>query len=196
MLAELLGSNLRSKIIGWLFTHPDERYYVRGLARLLDVDSTNLCRELASLAELGILTAETEGRQKYYQANPSCAIAKELESMATKTAGVADILRAALAPLKRRIKAAFIYGSFARGEERSESDVDVMVIGDVSFAEVVKSLIPAQGSLKREVNPTVYSLNEFARKVKSRHGFVTETLGGKKVFLVGDENGLTGLDQE
>lgn len=196
MLDRLFGSRLRGKAIGWLFTHPDQRFFVRQLTAILAEDSTNLSRELARLASLGILTTVAEGRQKYYQANSKCAIAAELHGLALKSTGVADILREALAPLKNRISAAFIYGSFARGEEQATSDVDVIVIGDVTFAEVSRALGPTQARLGREVNPSVYPLREFTGKVESRHHFVEALLRDKKVFLVGDEDDLERLGKK
>lgn len=196
MLDRLFGSRLRGKAIGWLFTHPDERFFVRQLTTILGEDSTNLSRELARLAGLGILTAVVEGRQKYYQVNSRCAIAAELHGLAVKTTGVADILREALGGLKNRIRAAFIYGSFARGGEQATSDVDIMVIGDVTFAEVSRALSPAQERLGREVNPSVYPLREFRGKVKPRHHFVRAVVRDKKVFLVGDEDDLERLGKK
>jgi uncharacterized protein len=193
MLDKLLGSRLRSKTIGWFYTHTDERYFVRQLTSLLGEDSTNLSRELARLAGLGVLSCKVEGRQKYYRANPQFVGFAELKSLAVKTFGVGDVLSEALAPLAGRIRNAFIYGSFARGEEGARSDVDVMVIGDVTFGDVVDALRPAQEKLGREVNPTVYPEAEFREKLASGHHFLTSVVSAPKIFLKGDEDDLAGL---
>ncbi|HOX06737.1 MAG TPA: nucleotidyltransferase domain-containing protein [Planctomycetota bacterium] len=196
MLDKLLGSKLRARVIGWFYTHPDERYFVRQLTALLGEDSTNLSRELARLADLGVLTREEEGRQKYYRANPQCAVFSELRSMAVKTFGVGDILSAALAPLADHIRAAFIYGSFARGEEQARSDVDVMIVGDATFGDVVEALHPVQEKLGREVNPTVYPEAEFREKLAAGHHFLTSVFSAPKIFLRGDERDLAGLAEK
>ncbi len=193
MLETLLGSKLRAKVLGWLFSHPDERYFVRQLTALVREDSTNVSRELARLEKTGILVSTTEGRQKYYQANRENPLFDELHGLIIKTAGVADVLRSALVPAQERIEIAFIFGSIASGNEGRRSDIDVMVVGEVSFEEVVSLLSPAEGTLRREVNPVVYPVAEFKKKVKEDHHFVKTVLEDKKVFLIGDEGELAKL---
>jgi predicted nucleotidyltransferase len=193
MLETLLGSKLRAKVLGWLFSHPDERYFVRQLTGLVKEDSTNVSRELARLEKTGILVSTTEGRQKYYQANRESPLFDELHGLMLKTVGIADVLRSALAPAQEKIKTAFIFGSIATGNENRRSDIDVMVIGRVSFEEVVSLLSPAEEKLRREVNPVVYPITEFKKKVKEDHHFVKAVLEDPKIFLIGGEGELTKL---
>ncbi len=193
MLAELLVSKLRAKVLGWLFAHVDERYFGRQLAEILDEDSTNVSRELARLAKMGILICQSEGRQKYYQANRACPVFAELRGLILKTAGLVDILREALKPLLKKIQAAFIYGSFASNSVKASSDVDIMVIGSCDFGEVVDALGKAQERIGREVNPSVYPADEFKKKMTAEHHFLKTVLAGPKIFLIGDENELKGL---
>jgi predicted nucleotidyltransferase len=196
VLDKLMGSRLRARVIGWFFTHTDERFFVRQLTALLGEDSTNLSRELARLADLGVLACRSEGRQKYYRANPRCPVFAELRGLAVKTAGVVDVLREALTVLGERVEVAFIYGSLARGEEKARSDVDVMVIGEAGFGEVVDALGAAQEKLGREVNPTVYPPREFRDKLESGHHFLAAVYSEPKLFLIGDENDLAGLAEK
>jgi len=193
MLEYLFGSQLRAKLIGLLMTHADEKYFVRQLAELIHEDPTNVSRELTRLAKSGILISYQMGREKYYQANKSSSIFEELRSLAVKTSGLADVLRTALNPLSGQLRAAFIYGSFASGRDTAASDVDVMVIGDAPFKDVVQVLYKAQSSLNREVNPTVYPAREFSDKITKGHQFITDVVKGKKIFLIGDEHELAGL---
>lgn len=193
MLEYLFGSQLRAKLIGFLMTHADERYFVRQIAALIHYDPTNVSRELTKLAKSGILISHRAGREKYYQANKSSSIFEELRSLAIKTSGLADVLRTALNPLSGKIRIAFIYGSFAAGRETAASDVDVMVIGEAPFKEVVHALQKAQSSLNREVNPTVYPVREFSDKMTQGHHFIADVVKGKKIFLIGDEHELARL---
>src|SRR5205807_9201083 len=126
----------------------------------------------------------------FYQANRQCPLFPELQGLLVKTVGVADVLRAALAGLADRIQVAFLYGSMVKGSARSGSDVDVLVVGEVTFAELVRALGAAQERLGREVNPSVYPPNEFCRKLAQQHHFLTSVLREPKVFLVGDEHEL------
>ena len=193
MLETLLGSKLRGKVMGWLFTHPDERYFVRQLTSLLREDSTNVSRELIRLEKTRILVSTKEGKQKYYQANRKSPIYDELHGLIIKTTGVVDVLRSALAPSAERIKVAFIFGSIASGNEDKASDIDVMVVGNISFGDVVSLLSSAEEKLGREANAVVYPITEFKQKVREDHHFVKTVLEGEKIFLIGDEDELARL---
>jgi len=117
-----------------------------------------------------------------------------MRSLVAKTVGIHDVLLAALQPLERKINLAFVYGSVARSRETQQSDVDLMVVGRVHFADVVERIADAQKTLNREINPTVYTINEFTSKV--RGNFLKTVLGEKKLFLIGDENVLRELGQQ
>ena len=190
MLETLLGSKLRAKVLGWLFTHPDERYFVRQLTGLLGEDSTNVSRELIRLENTGILISQKEGKQKYYQANRESPLFNELRGIAVKTVGIADVLLSALSREAGQISAAFIFGSIADGTDKKTSDIDVMVIGPISFGETVNLLSSAEEKLGREINPVVYSVSEFRKRVKDGDHFISNLLKSEKIFLIGDENEL------
>ncbi len=180
-------------MLGWLFSHPDERYFVRQLTTLVKEDSTNVSRELIRLEKTGILISTTEGKQKYYQANRQSPLFNELHGLIVKTTGVADVLRSALAPSVGQIRVAFIFGSIASGNEDKASDIDMMVAGDISFGDVVSLLSKAEEKLGREINSVVYPIAEFKQKVKEDHHFVKTVLEGEKIFLIGDEDELARL---
>ncbi len=191
--AALFGRT-RNAVLGLLYSHPDESFYVRKIVRAADSGQGSVQRELKHLERAGIIKRTVEGRHVYYRANPACPIFAEIKGMVAKTVGGVEILARALTSLKGRIKVAFIYGSMARAEQHRGSDVDVFVIGDASFGEVVDALSPAQEKLTREVNPTVYPVSEFREKALQKHHFVTSVLRGPKLFLVGDESELAELD--
>ena len=181
---------VRTGVLALLFSHTDQAFYVREIARTVGTGNGAVQRELAQLLEAGLITRTRRGREVFYQANRAAPVFPELRGLVVKTVGVGDALREALAPLADRIRSAFIYGSFARGGERAESDVDVMVIGDVEFGEVVSALRSAQDRIGREVNPSIFALDEWRRRVASGDHFVTTLLGEEKVFLVGEESDL------
>jgi predicted nucleotidyltransferase len=193
MLEALLGSKLRAKVLGWLFSHPDERYFVRQLTALLKEDSTNVSRELARLEKTGILVSTTEGRQKYYQANRQSPLFNELHGLILKTVGAADIIRKALEPRMADIKLAFIFGSVAKRAENRFSDIDLLVVGDITFGDVVDLISTAEETLSRELNPVVYTLAEFNKRLSENHYFISDILSGDKIFVIGDENELKAL---
>ena len=193
MIETLFGSRIRAKLLGWLFSHPDERFYVRRLTAILDEDSTNVSRELMRLEKAGILESSREGNHKYYQADRNNPVFQEIHGLIVKTSGVADIIREPLERLRPNISAAFIFGSVAEGTERATSDIDLMIIGNVNFGDTVSALTGAESKLKREINPVVYSVEEFRARVKEKQNFVNTVLNGKKLFMIGNEDELTRL---
>ncbi len=188
MIAAALFGKASRAILSLLFTRTDEQLYLRQIVRSCGTGHGAVQRALKRLSEAGIITRRTQGRQVYFQANAACPVFEELKGIIVKTAGVADVLKAALASLAKRIRVAFVYGSIATGREKRGSDVDVMVVGEVSFAEVVSALDPAQKTLGREINPTIYSPDEFAAKLSGGHHFLKRVAGEKRIFLIGDED--------
>jgi predicted nucleotidyltransferase len=193
--AALFGA-ARQAVLRILYGHADRRFYRRQLIRLLGVGNGAVQRELARLTQAGILTRTVEGRQTYFQANSQCPVFAEIRDLSRKTFGVADVLREALQPLTGSVRLAFVYGSVAAGTEKSDSDIDVMAVGDLlSLDEVVTALAPAQSSLGREVNPSVYETGEFCRRLAEGKHFISSVVAGPKVFLKGDQVELNGLAQ-
>ena len=148
------------------------------------------------LSDSGILRRTLRGNQVHYQANSDCPIFEELKNLVVKTAGVGDVLRVALAPLVNRIEVALIYGSFARGEQQRGSDVDLLIVGDVTFSEVTSALAEAQDILGREINPTVYPPREFQSKLREGHHFLTSVSKEPRIVLIGGEHDLERLAQK
>jgi predicted nucleotidyltransferase len=195
-VAAVLFGRARRLILGWLLGHPDESFFLRQIARQTGLPIGSVQRELEALTAAGLLTRKTQGRQVYFQADRASPVFPELQSLFVKTAGVADAIRAGLGPLLDRIDLAFVYGSTARGEVRNQSDVDLMVIGSVTFGEVVDALGNTQGILGREINPTVYSPDEFRKKVRAGQHFLTSVLRTPLVFVTGTRNDLGRLGGE
>jgi predicted nucleotidyltransferase len=188
-----LFGKIRSQILGLLHTHPAETFYVREIARRIAASPGAVQRELEQLTRLGLLLRTTRGRHVYYQVDASNPVFPELQRFMLKTAGAGDIIRRALLPFRDAIPVAFLYGSFATGEIRGRSDIDVLVVGSVSFSEIAQALSPAQQELGREINPAVYSLQEFAAKLGQKHHLLTSVMLGPKVFILGTEDELTRL---
>ncbi|MGO9269129.1 MAG: nucleotidyltransferase domain-containing protein [Terriglobia bacterium] len=192
-LSSTLFGRTRRAVLGLLFTHADQAFYLRELARRVGAGLGAVDREVNRLASAGIISRTVQGRQVYYQANSKCPVFAEIKSLMIKTSGVAEVLQAALAPLAGRIRVAFMYGSFARDEQQRASDLDVMVVGAPTFGEVVAALNLAQETLGREINPTVYPVAEFCSKLAAQHHFVKTVLKERKIFLIGDQRELQNL---
>lgn len=189
-LAHQLFGQTRSAVLSALLLRPEASLHVRELARLTGASAGSLHRELRLLADMGLLLRQEVGRQVHYQANAAHPVFTELAQLLRKTAGLVDVLREALDPLKGKVELAFVYGSMASGTERADSDIDLMVLGRATFADLARALAPAQATLRREVNPTVMTRREFVQKLAAGDGFARSVMRGDKLWLKGEEGDL------
>jgi predicted nucleotidyltransferase len=194
ILSDTLFGQTRGAVLSVLYGHVGKGFYLRQLARLTDIALGPVQREIRQLVEAGLVTRRTVGAQTLYSANQHSPVFREVKSLVTKTVGMRDILSHALDPLRERISLAFVYGSVARSRETEHSDVDLMIVGKLDFDEAVACLAGAQKTLNREINPTVYSIREFGKKV--RGNFLKTVLADKKLFVIGDEDDLRDLVQK
>jgi uncharacterized protein len=190
-LPDVLFGRARGAILGLLYEHSHQSFYYRQIARQLETLSAGtLQRELDTLSQLGLIERSTVGKQVFYRANRNHPIFPELRALVAKTVGTIPMLRSALTPFADRISVAFIYGSMARKEEKAGSDIDLMMVGRISLEDVLDELGKVESSLRRAVNPTVYSVAEFRAKLASGNHFLNSAVRGDKVFLIGDEDEL------
>ena len=190
-LADALFSTIQQRVLAYLFGQPERSFFATELIKLAGGGSGAVQRELARLADSGLVTVSRVGTQKHYQANPKSPIFSELCAIAQKTVGLAEPLREALKPLAKRISAAFVYGSVAKRQDTAASDIDLMVVsGSLTYADLFAALEDASERLGRKVNPTVYSRRELAKRVKQGNAFVTRVLAQPKVWVVGGESDI------
>jgi len=189
-LSDLLFGQIRSGVLALLYGRADKAYYVRQIARHVHASAGAVRRELEKLAAVELIVRTSVGNQVFYQANQRHPVFSEMRALVNKTVGVFNTLRSSLESLSSRVSVAFVYGSIARQEERAESDIDLMIIGDVELDGVLSRLPEAEAALGRAVNPTVYSIHEFKRKLEDGNHFLNAVLDGKKVFLIGNEDEL------
>lgn len=190
-LADALFSTTQQRVLAYLFGQPERSFFATELIGLAGGGSGAVQRELASLAQSGLVTITRIGTQKHYQANPASPIYAELCSIARKTVGLAEPLREALAPLAKRIAAAFVFGSVAKRSDTATSDIDVLVLSDnVDYADAFAALQTAEAKLGRTVNPTVYAPADWRKKRRSGNAFVTKVAAQPKLFLIGTEEDL------
>jgi predicted nucleotidyltransferase len=191
-IADALFPQVRQRLFAALFGQPQRSFYTNELVRLAGSGSGVVQRELASLAECGLLLVERRGNQKHYQANSDAPVFAELGAIVRKTFGVAGVLRAALAPLAARIDQAFVYGSVAAGSQQAESDIDVMIVADdLTLEEVFAVLQPAVDSLARPINPTLYTRGEFRKRIATKNPFLTKVLARPRIPLIGGDHGTS-----
>jgi predicted nucleotidyltransferase len=190
-LGDALFSSTQQRVLSLLFGQPDRSFYASELIGLAGAGSGAVQRELARLAESGLVTVRRIGNQKHYQADPQSPVFQEVSGIVRKTFGLAEPLRRALAPIADKIRLAFVYGSVAKRQDTGRSDIDLLVVSDdVGYADLYPLLEPLQVSLGRAVNPTVYTGPSFRSNVKQGKAFVKRILAQPKIWIVGSASDL------
>jgi predicted nucleotidyltransferase len=190
-IVDTLFSQVQQRVLGLLFGQPDRTFYGAELIRLARSGSGAVQGELRRLEESGLVTAARVGNQKHYRANVRSPVFAELRGLILKTLGLAQPLRQALARHAERIKAAFVYGSIAKGEETARSDIDLMVIGDdVTYSDFFDEFLKAEQLLGRPVHANFVSPDEWRRKLTQESAFFTKINAQPKIFVVGSQEDL------
>ncbi len=187
----LLTSRIRARLLSLFVMNPETDYYLKGLVRDLHETNNPVRTELNRLEGLGILASRREHNVKYYRINRACPIYAELKGLVFKTSGLATLLKDRLGELGQ-IDEAFIYGSFASGQEGARSDIDLMIVGDVELSTVRRRLREIEAEVNREINETVYSPEEFAARRDETDAFLQRVLAAPRIILIGADNGSSG----
>ncbi len=185
----LMGSRSRVRILNLLLLNPGRRFYVREIERLTGENINSIRRELKNLEGVGLLKSEREGTLKYYSADQEASIYPELRGIFLKTLGAGTLLGEAISGVQG-VEEAFIYGSYARGDAGPESDIDLIIIGEVDEEKLVKAIREAEKKLRREINHVLYTPREYREKKERGDPFLINVLKERKTMLVGDESEL------
>jgi predicted nucleotidyltransferase len=188
-----LFPTIRGDVLAATLTQPEKWWYLSELAQFLGTSPSSLQRELKALVDGGLLETRREGTRAYFKADTRSPVFPELRGLINKTAGVVPTLQTSLRLFEARIASAFVYGSVARSEEHAQSDIDLLVVGDVGLGDLTPVLRKAEARLGREVNVTSYSVAEFRRKKAAKDHFLTEVLRGPKQFVKGGQRDLDDL---
>ncbi|UOD51438.1 nucleotidyltransferase domain-containing protein [Orrella daihaiensis] len=190
-VADLLFPNqYRRKVLAFLAMNPDVSVHLRELARLTHTSPGTLKKELDLLVAADLVKSKAQGNQVQFCINPDHPVYQELQALIRKTIGLYDVLANALRPLADHLEVAFVFGSVAKETETSHSDIDVLIIGDVTFGQIHNALYDAQKVLSREINPKVMSRDEWTRKRQEGNAFVKDIVSKPKIFIIGSEHDL------
>lgn len=191
-VADALFSKSQQRVLAILFGNPRRSFYANEIIDLANVGTGAVQRELGRLEGADLVTVNRVGKQKHYQANAAAAVFEPLRELILKTSGLANVLLTALAPVAAEIRAAFVYGSIAKGEDSATSDVDLMVISEsLAYSDLFALLEDATSQLGRDVNATVYSSAELATRIRQKNSFVTRVLAQPKIWLIGAADDLS-----
>ncbi len=182
---------MQQRVLALVFGHPERSFYTSEIVRSVRSGTGAVERELSRLERSGLVSAEWIGNQKHYRANRKSPIFKELHGLVSKTLGLAETIRELLQPYAFAIKAAFVYGSVAKGADTARSDVDLMVIGDeLNYSDLYTAARNAEDKLRRKVNPLFMSPADWRRKASDKGSVVSKISDTPKIFIMGSEKDL------
>jgi len=182
-------SKIRQGLLALFFTNPSQKYYLRELQRMLGYSAGSIRRELLRFQSDNLFSTQKTANLLYYSLNTEHPLFEELKSIIAKTVGVEGSLRKSLSAIKR-IKISFIYGSFASKSQKAASDIDIMIIGNPEISDLNEEIARLEKKLKREINITIYPLEEYKAKKISKSGFILDLLKNPKIILTGNEDDL------
>ncbi|HLK81911.1 MAG TPA: nucleotidyltransferase domain-containing protein [Xanthobacteraceae bacterium] len=190
-LSNALFSNVQQRVLALIFGHPERSFYTSEIVRSVHSGTGAVERELSRLQHSGLVTVERIGNQKHYRANRESPIFKELQGIVLKTVGLTEPLRQSLATYADKIKTAFVYGSVAKGTDTARSDIDLMVIGEgLTYTDLYEGLQKAENALRRHVNPTFLSVEDWRRKASHKDSVIAKIAERPKLFILGSETDL------
>ena len=187
-LSSTLFGKTRRALLSRLFVEPDRDFRLRELSRLTSISPGSVQYELKQLLDADLVVQKREHGLVTYRANKASPIYDELRSIVEKTSGINELIRKSLEPVADRIRCAFIYGSIAKGSNKSRSDVDLLVVGSIEFGDLVKRLHPVEERIGREISPRLFSEREFKKRLAGKDRFLSSVLAERVVPIVGDMN--------
>ena len=189
MLVKLFTSKLRVELLSLFFMRSEETFYLGEIVEHTGKDRGNISRELRNLESIGLLISRKEGNLKYYSLNKTYLLYDELRSIILKTRGAVGTLKETLSKAKN-IDYAFIYGSIAAGTETAKSDIDLMVIGEISMENLLSLMRIPERTLGRQINSSLYSVKEYGNRMNKKDPFVARVMTEPKIVLIGEEDEL------
>ena len=189
MLNKLFSSKARVEILKLFLFNPDDSFYQRQISMLTRQSIRGVQREVEKLQSIGLIEKSAQGNRLYYRVNRNCSIFEDLKRILFKTTGIAEALKGKLVK-SDSIRIAFVYGSYAKGEESLSSDIDLLVIGNITLKELSRLLSKSKSEIGRETNYTVFKAGEFRKRIKQKDHFLNTVLKEKKLFIIGGEDEL------
>jgi len=190
LLAQILSSQVRAEIFRLLFDGRMASIHLRDLQRRSGLSIGTIQKEVAHLKSLDLVVPHRDGNRLYYSANSNHPLYKEIAGMVEKTSGITQKIKEALSTIPG-VECAFIFGSYAKGEEKAHSDIDLIIIGDTGLRTLSAKFTALTNKFEREINPHVYSKKSWKEKLRKKDHFIRNVLGEKKLFLIGGEDVLS-----
>ena len=194
MIAQALFTPAQQKLLGLLFVRVNEGFHLNEIMRLTGLGSASAQRELRRLHDSGLITSERIGNVRRFWPNKESLVYPELSGLVQKTFGIVGVLSMTLAPLRAQLHLAFVSGATAKGQDMPGSAIDLLLVGEeANYGDLLTGLAPAERTLRRKINPNLYTLADYRRRLREGQPFLLQVLQQPKLFVIGDESLLQAL---
>lgn len=197
MIAQALFTPAQQKLLGLLFVRVNEGFHLNEIMRLTGLGSASAQRELRRLHDAGLITSERIGNVRRFWPNKASLVYPELSGLVQKTFGLVGVLSSTLAPLRAQLQLAFVYGATAKGQDLPGSAIDVLLVAEVAevanYGDLLTRLAPAERTLRRKINPNLYTLADYQRRLREGQPFLLQVLQQPKLFVIGEEANLQAI---
>ena len=194
MIAQALFSPAQQKLLGLLFVRVNEGFHLNEIMRLTGLGSASAQRELRRLHDAGLITSERIGNVRRFWPNKESLVYPELSALVQKTFGLVGVLSSTLASLRMQLQLAFVYGATARGQDLPGGDIELLLVADeANYGDLLTRLAPAERTLRRKINPNLYTLADYQRRLREGQPFLLQVLQQPKLFVIGDELALKSI---
>lgn len=183
--AAILFGKARQAVLALLFEQPEQAYYLRELARQTGISPGALQHELGQLQKADLVERSQDGNRVTYRANMAHPVFADLRSIVRKTCGLPAQINAALQPFTGQIRFAALYGSLAKGSNHARSDVDLLIVGDLTLEQALAAIVPVEVRIGREVSVRIYSQEDFRTRREQGEHFITNVMSGPLTPLIG-----------
>ena len=195
-IGDALFTKTQQKVLGLLYGKPERSFYTNEIVRSANMGRGTVHRELERMVSAGLLVTSRTGNQQHYQANTECPVYNELLGIVRKSFGIVDLIKTAIKPIDSNIILSFIYGSIAKAQETTGSDIDLFIASNtLEYADVMNILPDSEQMLSRTINPTVYTIRQIRKKLKDKNAFMTRILEQPKLWVKGSEDDIRRIKQ-
>jgi predicted nucleotidyltransferase len=192
MLEKLFGSKARVSLLTLFCLNPGKQFYVREIERKTNLSYISVSNELKNLQDLGLLKSKFNGNQKNFWIDEHFVLYEDLQKIILKTEGVTKTIMDTFSSLKN-VDFLFIYGSFASGKANVQSDLDLFIVGNASYDELIDIIVKNEKEIGRPINFTIYKQEDLVTRIKNQDSFIMNVVKEPKIMLIGDENEFKAL---
>lgn len=188
LLSHFFTNQTLVDILLFFVLQPHEKAY---LTQIMDATGKALIqvqRTLKRLIETGLIQKSTHYKRTYYQADLKHVAYEEIRNLIIKAKIFSDQLESDLKNIKDKIDYGFIYGSLAKGTNTLKSDIDIFLIGNLTYESASPFLFNLSRELVQEVNAIIFTPQEFSKELKAKNVFISNVIQEQKIWLFGDKS--------